>query len=109
MCCHTTPSDAWHACTQTAEAAGALDDAGAKFDLPELYAAMKHAITEPPAEPHPALKPTLRPYQLRAAKWMQCRGEPLSKREREKRHVWFELKLVKTRLKQAPMYTSFNV
>jgi hypothetical protein len=56
-------------------APGALHDAGAKFDLQELYAAMKHPLTEPPAEPHAALKHRLMPYQLRAAKWMQCRGE----------------------------------
>lgn len=60
---------------QAAAATGAVECAGAgsSFDLQELYAAMKHPPTEQQAEPHPALKPTLRPYQLRAARWMQRR------------------------------------
>jgi hypothetical protein len=47
-----------------------------QFDLQELYARMKHPLTEQSAQPHAALKPKLRPYQLRAAYW--CCRRPAS-------------------------------
>lgn len=70
LCCACVP---W--IRQAAAWTGSIDGAGTCFDLQELYAAMKHPSTEAQAESHPALKPRLRPYQLRAAKWMQQRED----------------------------------
>ena len=52
----------------------AKDDSGeetAGFDVAELYAAVKPEGNEPElAGDNPKLRPTLRPYQKRAAAWM---------------------------------------
>ena len=55
----------------------AEDDSGeetAGFDVAELYAAVKPEGNEPElAGDNPKLRPTLRPYQKRAAAWMVSR------------------------------------
>ena len=60
--------------SEAAPAGGGEASCGS-FDLQELYSAMKHPLTDEPAEPHEALLPTLRPYQLRAVRWMQSRED----------------------------------
>jgi hypothetical protein len=54
---------------EAAAPAQAVEEVGFQTQKTWLHEAMKHALSEPCAAPHPALKPTLRPYQERAAKW----------------------------------------
>lgn len=47
---------------------------GEGFDAAELYAAVKPSGNEPQLpQDNPKLRPTLRPYQKRAAAWMVAR------------------------------------
>ena len=54
---------------QAAAPAQAFEEVGFHTQKMWLHQAMKHPLSEPRAAPPAALKPTLRPYQERAAKW----------------------------------------
>ncbi len=69
----------WSSASTDTEADDALQEEG--FDAAELYAAVKPNGNEPElAGDNPRLRPTLRPYQKRAAAWMVAREEGLSVR-----------------------------
>ncbi len=76
-CSSSSSSSTLHA--SVSKASEADDNSGGEtggFDVAELYAAVKPEGSEPElAGDNPKLRPTLRPYQKRAAAWMVSRED----------------------------------